>query len=141
MSWNRKPFSIYTSEEKTVLGIIKELNDINQEVAEKTSENIEQIKILNNKKLSIDEYEKDITNNRKLSKDGNFTGTWFGLKKPTLSQEGAFAQVEKNMEDIDALKNIFNVFGGITLVDPNGQKWLLCVDNFGNLGTIKEEEI
>lgn len=136
-TWNGKRFSVYTSDEKSALGLIKELG-------EQTNHNTDEIEVFKNnenKKMTKEEYYNDIEKIRKIDDTGNFTGTWFGLKHPTLSQEGAFAQVEKNMEDINALKNIFNVFGGITLVDPNGQKWVLCVDNFGNLGTIKEEEI
>jgi hypothetical protein len=55
---------------------------------------------LENLKLSILNYYDDISNNRKLSANGNFTGTWFGLEKPTLSDEGMRSTVEK-INDVD----------------------------------------
>ena len=139
-NWNRRHFSIYDSDERSTLKLIEELNEINKEVSEKTVENINDIERLKNDKLSKLEYENDITNNRKLSNTGDFTGTWFGLKKPTLSEEGANAQIEKNKDDIKELQNIFNTFGSLKLISPDGTVWYLCVDNFGQLGVIKGDE-
>lgn len=76
--WNKNKFSIYDSEEKTVLKLIENIknflgNDIVKEVDNKTDLN------------------------------GNHLGQWQGLNKPTLSEEGTRATVEKHIEDI---KNI-----------------------------------
>lgn len=38
---------------------------------------------------------KELKETRKLDEKGNFTGSWFGLNKPTLSEEGMRATVEK----------------------------------------------
>ena len=93
--YNKKRFSIFESEEKTALELMNELGQACNEVLDRT----DKVEILTNKKVSFD----DLENKYNLTTDGNvanYTGSWFGLKKPTLSQEGALAQVEKNMADI-----------------------------------------
>lgn len=93
--WNGKRFSVYDSEEKTTLGLIKELG----EQTNYNTDELEQVKKSDNKKVSYD----DLHTKYQLTTDGtnaNFNGSWQGLNKPTLSQEGAFAQVEKNTDDI-----------------------------------------
>lgn len=75
--WNRNNFSIYNSEEKTVLGLIEDISNFNSEII------------------------KEIDNKTDLF--GDHKGSWQGLNKPTLSEEGAFAQVERNQSDIEYL--------------------------------------
>ena len=97
--YNKKRFSIFESEEKTALELMNKLGQACNEVLDRTDE----VEILandnKNKKVSYD----DLHTKYQLTTDGtkaNFNGSWQGLNKPTLSQEGAFAQVEKNMADI-----------------------------------------
>lgn len=67
--WNKNNFSIYQSEEKTVLRLIQNIFNFNKEI--------------------IDELE------NKTDKNGNHLGQWQGLDKPTMSVEGTTALVEK----------------------------------------------
>ena len=95
--WNGNRFSVYESEEKSALGLIKELG-------EQTNHNTDEIEVFKNnenKKMTKEDYYNDIEKIRKIDTTGDFTGSWFGLKKPTLSEEGAFAQVEKNQLDLE----------------------------------------
>lgn len=50
--------------------------------------------------------------------------------------DGVDSQLDTNMKE---LNNIKNVFGGLKMTSPNGDTWYLCVDNYGQLGVIKEE--
>ena len=79
--WNGKRFSVYESEEKSALGLIKELG-------EQSNYNTDEVERLEEKKLNI---------------DGDFKGSWWGLSKPTMADEGLKAQVEKSVIDIDNL--------------------------------------
>lgn len=72
--YNKNKFSVYDSEEKTVLKIIENINDFNKEVA---------VEVEN-----------------KTDKNGDHKGSWQGLNKPTLSEEGMRATVEK-INEID----------------------------------------
>ena len=67
-NWIKNAFSIYDSEERTVLKIIE--------------------KIFNSSKEIIEEVEK------KTDLNGDHKGSWQGLNKPTLSEEGMRAVVE-----------------------------------------------
>lgn len=67
--WNKNKFSIYKSEEKTVLKLIQSLGKWVEDL----------IKVTENK---TDLY-------------GDHKGTWQGLNKPTLSEEGMRATVEQ----------------------------------------------
>lgn len=71
--WNGKRFSVYTSEEKTTLGLIKELG-------EQTNFNTEEVERIEREKTDL---------------YGDHKGTWQGLNKPTLSEEGMKATVEQ----------------------------------------------
>lgn len=87
--WNGKSFSVYESEEKSALGLIKELG---QQTNYNTDE-LEQVKISDNKKVSYD----DLHTKYQLTTDGttaDFTGSWFGIKRPTQSDVGLAATVE-----------------------------------------------
>ena len=46
------------------------------------------------------------------------------------------SQMNNNTKE---LNNIKNVFGGLKMTSPNGDKWCLCVDNYGQIGVIKGE--
>ena len=72
---NGNRFSVYTSEEKTVLGVINELAQENVQV---------------NKEL--DEINKVLEEKTDLY--GDHKGTWQGLNRPTMSDEGIRATVE-----------------------------------------------
>lgn len=85
--WNGKRFSVYTSEEKSVLGLIKELG----EQTNYNTDELEQVKISDNKKVSHDE----MKNKYKIDENADFTGSWYGIKKPTACQEGLQATVDK----------------------------------------------
>ena len=92
-TWNGKRFSVYTSDEKSALGIIKELGG----QTNYNTDELEKVKISDSKKVSHQEMQ----DTYKIDKDANFTGSWFGIKKPTASQEGLQATVDKiNKEDI-----------------------------------------
>ena len=67
--WNKNKFSIYKSEEKTVLKLIESLGKWVEDL----------IKVTENK---TDLY-------------GDHKGSWQGINKPTLSEEGMRATVEK----------------------------------------------
>ena len=99
--YNEKRFSIYESEEKTALGLMNELGQACNEVLDRT----DIVEKENKKKVSYEE----LHNNYQLTTDGttaNFNGSWQGLDKPTLTQEGTAAQVEKNMADIIVLNKL-----------------------------------
>ena len=84
--WNGKRFSIYTSDEENVLNLIEELGV-------QTNHNTERVEtIIENDKERVTH--KDINETYKIDKTGNFTGTWHGLNKPTMSDEGMRATVE-----------------------------------------------
>lgn len=90
-TWNKKNFSIYTSDERSALGLIEELgNQTNY-----NTEELEKVKESDSKKVSHQEMQETY----KLDKDANFTGSWYGIKKPTASQEGLQATVDKIVEE------------------------------------------
>ena len=74
--WNKNRFSIYTSEEKTTLKLI---------------ENI--VNFINNNLIDVIDNKTDV--------NGNHLGSWQGLDRPTLSEEGMRATVEKLDDDIN----------------------------------------
>lgn len=73
--WNKNKFSIYKSEEKTVLKLIESLGKWLEEL----------IKVSDNK---TDLY-------------GDHKGSWQGLNRPTLSEEGMRATVEKLSDEFE----------------------------------------
>lgn len=101
--WNGKRFSIYSSEEKSTLKLIQEVG----EISNTNTNEIENLKESNNKKIS----KEDMTTIYKLDENANFTGSWYGIKKPTASQEGLQATVDKiNEEDIpNIIKSLNNI--------------------------------
>lgn len=90
-TWNKKNFSIYTSDERSALGLIEELgNQTNY-----NTEELEKVKESDNKKVSHDE----MSSIYKIDKNADFTGSWHGIKKPTASSEGLQATVDKIVEE------------------------------------------
>ena len=77
--WNKNKFSIYKSEEKTVLKLIEKLGKWVEDLIKET--------------------------NNKTDLYGDHKGSWQGLNRPTLSEEGMRATVEKHIEEITNLKN------------------------------------
>lgn len=78
--WNKEKFSIYDSEEKTVLKIIQNIYNWFGDFLSMHDENTKELTDLIKNKT-------DIT--------GNHLGKWQGLDRPTLSEEGMRATVEK----------------------------------------------
>lgn len=79
-NWNGNRFSVYTSEEKSTLKLVEELG-------KQTNFNTDELE-------------------NKTDKNGDHPGTWQGLSKPTLSEEGMRATVEKLDKDIKAREYI-----------------------------------
>ena len=89
-TWNKKNFSIYTSDERSALGLIEELgNQTNY-----NTEELEKVKESDNKKVSHDEMNRIY----KIDKNADFTGSWHGISKPSASQEGLQTIVDKIVE-------------------------------------------
>lgn len=94
--WNKQPFSIYTSEERGVLGLLKRLGKWVGKLIEKSDE-VEQIaKDNQTKKVSHEQmkkmYKMEYNN---VTDNTDFTGSWFGIKSPTFSEPGIANVVEK----------------------------------------------
>jgi hypothetical protein len=132
--WNGKRFSVYESEEKSALGLIKELGG----QTNYNTDELEKVKESNNKKVSHDEMNRIY----KIDKDANFTGSWHGIKKPTASQEGLQATVDKiNEEDIPKInEQLDNKASVITFFECSP---IPSIDGTGELNadTIKYEDI
>ena len=94
-NWNKNKFSIYNSEEKTVLKLIEKLGQHTEEV-------IKHIDELENKNIIT---QNDLYHIYKLDKSGNFFGSWQGIDKPTESLEGINGTVEQNKNDVNNLLN------------------------------------
>lgn len=94
--WNGKRFSVYTSDEKSALGLINQLG----EQTNYNTDEVERLTISDNKKVSHDE----MHNTYKIDENANFTGSWHGLKEPTLSDEGLKATVQKHTTEIAQLQ-------------------------------------
>lgn len=90
-SWNGNRFSVYTSEEKSVLGLIKEMGD----QTNYNSDEIVRLTESDNKKVS----HKEMQEVYKIDKQANFTGSWFGIKRPTQSSEGLAATVDQLIDE------------------------------------------
>lgn len=90
-TWNKKNFSIYTSDERSALGLIEELG----KQTNYNTEEVEKVKESDNKKVSHDE----MNNIYKIDKNADFKGSWHGIKKPTASSEGLQATVDKILEE------------------------------------------
>ena len=89
--WNGNRFSVYASEEKTVLGLIKEMG----EQTNYNTDEVERLTESDNKKVSHQEMQEIY----KMDKQANFTGTWFGIKKPTQSSEGLAGTVDQLIDE------------------------------------------
>ena len=87
---NKKNFSIYTSDERSALGLIEELG----KQTNYNTQELEKVKESDNKKVSHDE----MNRNYKIDNNANFTGSWHGIEKPTASQEGLQVIVDKIVE-------------------------------------------
>lgn len=89
--WNGKRFSIYDKEEKQVLGL---LNNLGEQTNYNTDE-VERLTISDNKKVTHEE----MKSKYKIDENANFTGSWFGLKRPTESSEGLASTVEQLIDE------------------------------------------
>lgn len=103
--WNKQPFSIYTSEEKGILGLLKRLGVWVGKV-------IEQIDFLDklsnenkNKKVSYDDM-REMYNFYKDLESGkqDYRGSWFGIKRPEYAEPGIQGQVTLNRENLEEVK-------------------------------------
>lgn len=99
-NWNKNAFSIYNVEEQTVLKILEKMFSSNKEI--------------------INEIE------GKTDLNGDHKGSWQGLTKPTLSEEGMRSVVEEHISDINNLKNNF--------------KTSYVVDSLSELKTLAQKE-
>ena len=86
-NWNKNAFSIYDSEERTVLKIIEKIFNSNKEVIEEVM--------------------------KKTDNTGDHKGSWQGIEKPTMSEEGLRGTVEQHIKTIADLTN------DITTLDTN----------------------
>lgn len=77
--WNKGRFSVYESEEKTVLKLLEHIGKF------------------------ISDLSKGVDNKTDLY--GDHKGSWQGINKPTLSEEGLRGTVEKHIEDIKNIEN------------------------------------
>lgn len=100
--WNKQPFSIYTSEERGVLGLLKRLGVWVGKV-------IQQLDILDklsndnkNKKVSYDDM-REMYNFYKDLESGkqDYRGSWHGIPRPEYAEPGIQGQVTKNREEIE----------------------------------------
>lgn len=89
--WNGKRFSIYDKEEKQVLGL---LNKLGEQTNYNTDE-VERLTISDNKKVSHEE----MKSKYKIDENADFTGSWFGIKRPTQSNEGLASTVEQIIDE------------------------------------------
>lgn len=103
-TWNGKRFSVYTSDEKSTLGLIKELGG----QTNYNTDELEKVKISDSKKVSHQEMKKQY----KIDEKANFTGSWWGVSKPTKSNEGIASIVENLNEN-----EIPNIKDNITLLN------------------------
>jgi hypothetical protein len=109
------------------------------------------IEELKNKKLTLEVYLDDVRNKRKIDDNANFTGSWFGIKKPVLIEGGIDGVVEllqktietlsKNGLIVDNVTDFVNDFKNIcqsnsTIIIPNGIyeiKSYCLIENLENL--------
>jgi hypothetical protein len=84
--------------------ISKMMNELNQMIDSVNTANVT-FEDIEAKKLSIIDYMNDIKNKRLLNETGDFTGSWFGIKKPMYADPGIAGVVDKNNTDIEALVN------------------------------------
>lgn len=114
--WNGKRFSVYTSDEKSTLALIKELGDqtnYNTNEHENVKTEIAKLKNEDNKKVSFD----DMSSIYKIDKNANFTGSWCGIKKPTQANETIGLVVEELTKKVDTLSSLK------LLIDVNGTSY------------------
>lgn len=129
-TWNKKNFSIYTSDERSALGLIEELG----EQTNYNTEEIEKVKESDNKKVSHDE----MNNKYKVDDNANFTGSWHGIKKPTASNEGLASTIDKICnEDIPNIKSDVNKKTSFDYVDTKIQEINNKVGSIGNTKVFK----
>lgn len=136
--WNGKRFSIYDKEEKQVLGL---LNNLGEQTNFNTDE-VERLTISDNKKVSHEE----MKNKYKIDENANFTGSWFGIKRPSASNEG-MAGVLDQLTDID-VPNIYTELSKRVnknqkilyikdfLSDTMENAFIKCIESVGENGAI-----
>lgn len=98
--------ALYDDESMTVIESEAEVRRRVSECINEFNTLEENVKDIDNKKLSKEEYLNDIRNIRKIDDTGNFTGSWHGFDRPEQSEPGIQNQVKKNREDIEKIKKI-----------------------------------
>ena len=136
--WNKQPFSIYTSEERGVLGLLKRLGKWVGKI-------IEQLDVLvstTNKKVSYDDMQ-DMYNFYKDLKTGkqDYRGTWFGISEPVYSEPGIQGQVIQNINNIKLLmeeQTNFEIYSFLCPKDDDGvvTDWTKAVQRALNDGGV-----
>lgn len=131
-TWNKKNFSIYTSDERSALGLIEELGS----QTNYNTEEIERLKESDNKKVSHDEM-KEIY---KIDNSANFTGSWHGISKPSASNEGLAAIVDEIYDHElplikEQMSNI-SLYKSKQLLNMNNYIQLLFYNNDTSVGCV-----
>ena len=88
--WKDSVITVYDSQELSTLELLEDITDFNEEIS----------KGIDNTNEKIDRELAEKTN-----VNGDHKGTWQGLNRPTLSEEGMRATVEKNIEEIEVINN------------------------------------
>ena len=111
--WNENKFSIYGSEEKTVLKITQKILDLFPTIT------------------------KDI--DAKTDLTGDHKGSWQGINRPTLSEEGLRGTVEKHITDINNINTNLSAkmdkSYAFAINDKESTKGILDIANFAGQGT------
>lgn len=97
----------------TILEMLYKLIDRVNDVIRTSWIHSDKIEELEENKLSIDDFEDNMTNVRKLDSNANFTGSWFGITNPVYSEPGIAGVVKKNTEDIEKLNKDINKIKGV----------------------------
>lgn len=106
--WNGNKFSVYKSDEKSVLGLVKELG-------EQTNFNTEETERLQKEKLDV---------------NGNFIGSWFGIDRPEKANETISFKVIEHGELIENLKTLIKE----VVKDLNTKAEKTQIWGMGNMG-------
>jgi hypothetical protein len=76
----------------------------------------------------------DITNNRKLSANGDFTGSWHGIKTPAYAEPGQAAVVQSHTEQLDDIAINIIKFGASEDNPDNHNAIMSAIDYAYNNG-------
>ena len=119
--WNKKHFSVYENDEKSVLGILSNLSKIFNNNSDGIEACIDEI----DKKVYIE----DLEEKRKLDSNGNFTGSWWGIEKPTKANETIQLQVDQNTQELKNKPNFKSTgWANLNVFDEETKKIILGME-------------